>query len=77
MCFLPCVSFLGCQEDTRWVSSGHQGGVNTTGRVGVHTTPGGVAIRHQEGWRYDTRDAVPTSRSDGPGNILESGKSRQ
>jgi hypothetical protein len=47
MCFLPCVSFVGCRQDTRGVTSGHQGGVSTTGGGcqpdvgwGVRTTPG-------------------------------------
>jgi hypothetical protein len=45
--FLPCVSFVGCRQDTRGVTSGHQGGVSTTGGGcqpdvgwGVRTTPG-------------------------------------
>jgi hypothetical protein len=47
LCFLPCVSFVGCRQDTRGVTSGHQGGVSTTGGGcqpdvgwGVRTTPG-------------------------------------
>src|SRR5215213_5654951 len=52
LCLLHCVSFVGCQEDTR--------GVSARRGAGVGCTPGRVPPRHPGGCPPGTRYWIPT-----------------